>query len=216
MLAYASVGPVTSPTPAAGVVFEPHEFLFEGKECKRDFEGVTSTWQARVACASADRAWAVQYGGLGYTARGVQPSDSLFVCDVEANRWSRVQRPGAPLVWPPALHSASLVSAYGSIWLFGGAFNILHPGISNQKRNNELWRLDIGSWHWSRVSVEGPAPEGRSRTLVLFDQTRGRLVVFGGNGTSAHRSDLWFFSFSDRKWTEVEYSATAPWPSVAL
>jgi N-acetylneuraminic acid mutarotase len=84
-------------------------------------------------------------------------------------------------------------------YVFGGA------GADNANLD-DLWRVDRESLGCERVRVEGAAPAARYGAALITDAARGRLLVFGGQGTAA-KSDVW--ELTDRARVEDEEAAPA-------
>ena len=54
----------------------------------------------------------------------------------------------------------------------------------------DLWRVDRETLEFERLRVEGNHPAARFAGTLITDRERGRLLLFGGQGTSA-KSDTW-------------------------
>jgi len=57
----------------------------------------------------------------------------------------------------------------------------------------DLWRLDLRTLTWSRLTVAG-GPSARESTSVAYDPILDRLMLFGGRGDSGSLSDGWSLS----------------------
>jgi hypothetical protein len=74
-----------------------------------------------------------------------------------------------------------MTAVAGSIALFGGFFR------PNGLFFGDTWRFD--GEHWTQVQDIGPA---RFSHTMIFDSTRGALVLFGGTGaTEVTLGDTW-------------------------
>jgi hypothetical protein len=54
----------------------------------------------------------------------------------------------------------------------------------------DLWRVDRESLRFERVRPAGNGPSARYAGTLITDHERGRLLLFGGQGSSA-MSDVW-------------------------
>lgn len=92
--------------------------------------------------------------------------------------WDRL---GDPRPEPRRLYAVT--EAGSQAYLFGGA------GEDNG-RFDDLWRIDRETLEFERVRIDGAAPGPRFASTLITDPKRGRLLLFGGQGSSA-RADLW-------------------------
>jgi hypothetical protein len=92
--------------------------------------------------------------------------------------WQRQPDPGPK---PRRLYAVTEAGAHA--YVFGGA------GEDN-RAFDDLWRVDRETLAFERVSVDGPAPAARYAGTLITDPERGRLLLFGGQGTVA-KADVW-------------------------
>jgi uncharacterized protein (TIGR03437 family) len=62
---------------------------------------------------------------------------------------------------------------------------------------------------YSLLGVDGVQPSPRSDGTIAYDAETRRIFLFGGQD-SAPRNDLWAYSLSQRRWTEVEAPGARP------
>jgi hypothetical protein len=97
-----------------------------------------------------------------------------------------------------------------AIVMFGGS--ILNPNMGTMTPNQETWEWSLATGKWTNRTGTGPAPNARSGAVMVFDSSRGKLVLFGGrSGSGADFEDTWEFDPATGAWTNV--SAAGPHPS---
>jgi hypothetical protein len=101
--------------------------------------------------------------------------------------WAALARDGT---WPgPRAGHAAVYDALGDrMWILGGYFYDTGPHVLN-----DSWALDLADnsawWPLSQPSTAMPQRSGHSGA---YDQTSGRIVVFGGkHGASSYLQDVW-------------------------
>jgi hypothetical protein len=104
--------------------------------------------------------------------------------------WQRLDDPKPK---PRRLYAVTEAGDYA--YVFGGAGE-------DDAALADLWRVDRETLEFERVRVEGKHPAARYAGTLITDTERGRLLLFGGQGTSA-RSDVWEL---------VELAQSAPEP----
>ena len=92
--------------------------------------------------------------------------------------WRRVADPA-----PPPRRLYAVTEAGADAWVFGGADEDDDPLA-------DLWRVDRETLTFERVEVRGAGPSARYAGTLVTDAERGRLLLFGGQGTRA-RDDVW-------------------------
>lgn len=106
-------------------------------------------------------------------------------------RWGELDPSGER---PSARHDHSLVTDGRSLFLFGGR--------SGDKELGDLWSFDTEAGTWNELSSAG-GPPARFGHNAVFDQARGRMLVFGGQAGGAFFNDLWGFLPADGKWVNI-------------
>ena len=83
--------------------------------------------------------------------------------------------------------------------------------IGGSAFTNEVWSLSLsGTPTWAQISPAGSAPSPRSSPVVVRDDTRARLLVFGG-GTPYSIRDVWSLSLLGAPtWTELAPDGSLP------
>ncbi len=119
-------------------------------------------------------------------------------------RWLRL---GSEEPRPPARCGTSAVwcGTRKSMVVFGG----LGPGILN-----DTWefRPDVG--HWTRLSLAGESPAGRSQACAAFDDAGNRMVMTLGVGSVGFDSDVWALDLAlgAEQWRRLAPAGVPPSP----
>src|SRR3990172_5203051 len=106
-------------------------------------------------------------------------------------RWGELDPSGER---PPARHDHSLVTDGRSLFLFGGR--------SGDEELGDLWSFDTEAGTWNELSSVG-GPAARFGHNAVFDQARGRMLVFGGQAGGAFFNDFWGISPADGNWANI-------------
>ena len=77
---------------------------------------------------------------------------------------------------------------------------------------DDLWRVDRESLEFERVRVDGNAPSARYAGALITDTEHGRLLLFGGRGSTA-KADVW--ELLDEAADAVEQLAAEPQPEIS-
>ncbi len=156
------------------------------------FDTVAATW-AMVGPSepvpSARSGHAMAYDGFsgqivlfgGYD--GSNLLDDTWVFDLATNTWTEVSPAGeAPIA--RGNHCMAYDPYSGFIYLFGGS--------DGAEMLNDLWAYDLVANVWTEVTLIGTLPVGREQHTLVYDQGRGRLLLFGGfDASETELADLW-------------------------
>lgn len=97
------------------------------------------------------------------------------------------------------------------IVIFGGKKSL--NGSTVGPTVNEVWTLSLtGTPTWSQLTPAGTPPPDRFHHTAIYDVTRDRMIVFGGNSDGlGELNDVWALSFSGTPtWTQITPSGTPP------
>ncbi len=103
--------------------------------------------------------------------------------------WSQLAPAGA---LPPARYDHTLVTDGTKLYLFGGR---------GPQPMNDLWLYDIAAKRWSESTASGP--NARFGHNAVWDATRNKMVVFGGQAGSTFFDDVWEFDPAQGTWSPV-------------
>ena len=126
----------------------------------------------------SDRGRVVLFGG--------RDGSFTFLSDTwewDGTAWTDVTPAGANASPPArAFHALAYDTARGRVVLFGGCCD------SSFNRLSDTW-----AWNgtaWTDVTPAGASPPARTRHALAYDSARGRVVLFGGSGSTA-LSETW-------------------------
>jgi hypothetical protein len=145
---------------------------------------------------------AVLFGGLVDIATE-RVSNETWKFSFATNNWTNVTAPSAP---SPRSDPAFAVGD-GVALLYGGQ----DPNASGlgQLIYFDTWILNLSTDGWTRVTPAGPAAPGPLYGASLqWDPDRNAFLLFGGCAPCS--STVWAFSPSNRTWTALSPSGTAP------
>ena len=143
------------------------------------------------------------FGGFNKTERVLADCYKLDVAaDGSSASWSPAYPDagaGAKSIPARAQHAASVTVDGKFLFIFGG--------YNGEKSLNDLWLLDLGSFHLRNLGVEPPAPEARSRhTTHIMGETQ-LLHIFGGyDGGKPVAGDVYTLDVTDPASLETEGS----------
>jgi hypothetical protein len=89
--------------------------------------------------------------------------------------------------------------------VFGGTNNTLF---------NDVWTLTLsGAPAWALISASGTPPSQRYQPTAIYDQSRDRLVVFGGFDGFTYLGDTWALALTGAPaWTQLLPTGLSPSP----
>jgi len=161
-----------------------------------------TTWTLQSTSGPSWRYWhAMAYD----SARGVtvlfggDPDQSGATWEWDGTTWIQVSTSGPHL---RNRHAMTYDSRRGVTVLFGGQHDIPIPGIYHLYLG-DTWEWDGVSW--SLRSETGPAP--RDEHTLVYDDTRGVTMVFGGKSPSV---DALSWEWDGISWTPREETGPAP------
>lgn len=141
------------------------------------------------------------------TAASTQPPPSPTVATPPAPsptarplRWRRLAPLGSRR--PPPRRDHSFVSDHSRLYLFGGR---------DGETLGDLWMYDFRSNVWFDLTPEN-GPPARFGHNAMWDWSSGRVIVFGGQGSSGFFNDLWAFDPETNQWTELAQGTSSPAP----
>ena len=136
----------------------------------------------------------------------------IWSYDVACDHWSEIVTAGAG---PGGRnrHMTAYDSARHRMLLFGGRHRAGTSGPYTLY--GDVWALDLETETWSEVVTSGIGPSGRVSGSLVYDATRDRLLLFGGNQEASGMSydalnDLWEFDLVTGAWKVLQTSGTKP------
>lgn len=163
------------------------------------------------------------FGGVGNTLPSFPTTPTGLRNDVVVYSknagWSEVPTFGDHPV-PRGWAAAEYDPVHHAILIFGGyrlgpdqgpetpPFELFGP----TNFENDLWSLDLASGLWTKLDPAGPLPSPRDNARGFFDASRSGWVLFGGQPFDGPVNDLWFYSVTENRWTEVTLEPGSPVP----
>ena len=138
-----------------------------------------------------------------------QQNDSIPIVN-DTWTWNGVKWEEKKVQGPPARWGAAMAfdKARGVVRLFGGV----------NFGNTDPYDTDFWEWNgtsWRQVKVAGAKPPGRRYHCLVYDESRGRTVLFGGEAGGPNFKDTW--EFDGAKWTKIAATGpTAPYDPVMV
>jgi hypothetical protein len=135
---------------------------------------------------------------------------NTWIYDDPCGKWLRV-RGQSPT--PTGRHMAAFGD--GAMWVFGGRFRDAQQASGPYEIYGDLARFDVAARAWHAVDVSGAAPAARTSGLLVWDQKRRHLWLFGGNLSAdgakyQPTADVWSFDPRKSSWSEQQPSGVAP------
>ncbi len=90
-----------------------------------------------------------------------------------------------------------------------GRFAYLFGGRDGDKDKGDLWRYDLETDSWKRLSPKGKRPQPRFGHSAVWVDGYG-VVVFAGQRGSDFFDDLWVFGPDTGKWRELPAKGSVP------
>ena len=123
-----------------------------------------------------------------------------LVYHVEDRQWSDIESRHTP---PPVTFGSLCYDPKNDrIVLFGGG-HVAETGPDGRLQGyTGTWAYDYRAGDWLSLEVnEEPPP--RMNTRLVYDSRNEVMVVFGGDGQSCWRSDIWIFDVNSDRWHRV-------------
>ena len=137
----------------------------------------------------------------GYTRDDSHPQDT-WVYDVEENTWTQMRPEESPL--PQYGHHMVYDTANEAVVMYGGHWSITEDGrMVSHGYSDGVWTYDYPSDTWTKVDTATSLPQRYWHTFA-YDKDRGKMVVFGGSGTSATLGDTWLYNLSTNTWERLD------------
>jgi hypothetical protein len=132
-----------------------------------------------------------------------------FVPDTTAPSISNLPGPGASFNWIQiSVNGPSARSGHRLVYDSDRHKVILFGGNDGQNYLNDVWEFDTASRTWSNITPgSGSMPIPRAYFGMAYDQTRHKVVVYGGSCSTQFSNvgivgDTWEFDPATRTWTQ--------------
>lgn len=176
-------------------IFGGYDNLERSKELVRfDFITEEATQQESAEQARSSHS-AVTYNNsmIVYGGSDGEPRGDTLVYNFLSQKWTEAKCTGTI---PKARHGHTSIVHKRFMYVFGGYVSYNTPA------SNDLYALDLETFHWTLVQYAGDIPERRAfHTAVYKDKT---MVVYAGYGEDgvSKLDDLWELNLSNMKGTK--------------
>jgi N-acetylneuraminic acid mutarotase len=124
-----------------------------------------------------------------------------WVLERRKNKWRESEPTGdippgrgsVPMVYEP-------VGGRMLLWAAGGP----------QTNFDVMWTYDQVANSWSRLEIQGSAPEARHNEAMTYDPATKRVILFGGYNGSIYLNDTWAFDPATNTWSQLHPSTPPP------
>ena len=177
------------------------------------FVGNDPTWTPLSTGATKPQA-------RGYHAAVYDPlADRMLICLGGSNTgilndvWAlSLTSPTWTDVSPPAFPPGVLVARLQHVAVFDPAYNrlVIFGGRNGGSYLNDGYVLYMGGGDWQKLVDTGP-PSGRYGASAFFDAANGRMLVFGGQGSTGPLNDTWTLPLNGGlAWAQLTPAGTPP------
>ena len=122
--------------------------------------------------------------------------DDTWSLDLATNRWRDIS-PGSIRPLKRCLHHAVLDSKRQQMLLYGGCSSGFGPCPQG-----DLWSFDLKTERWTELK-SSVTPDPRQWYATAFDESRGRMIVWGGSGRSL-LNDWWEYDPAANQWAQIQ------------
>jgi uncharacterized protein (TIGR03437 family) len=134
--------------------------------------------------------------------------DDTWALDLKSNSWHDLS-PSTLRPLRRCLHHAVYVPQSDQMLLYGGCSSGFGPCPQG-----DLWSFDLANGQW-KETISNPRPAPRQRYGMVFDDDRGKLVLFGGLG-GPPLNDTWEYDPLSSMWTQITPAGDIPSPRYRL
>ena len=134
-------------------------------------------------------------------------SSSIATYNVTANAWTYMNPPSKP----PVYHYRGMGYdiANGAVVITGGFTRDANDDVVMY---DDIWCYNLSRNAWKQVLKPKELPSPRHSHAMVFDESSGKAVMFGGENSSSSRyqlADTWTYDLPTNTWT-LEYPAKSP------
>eukprot|EP00727_Mastigamoeba_balamuthi_P012952 m51a1_g828 hypothetical protein (400) ;mRNA; f:722662-724423 len=120
----------------------------------------------------------------------------LWVLNLDTCRWREVEQTG-DVPSPRRTHKAAVVG--NKMYLYGG-------WCTGQPTESfgDMYCLDLDTWVWKRLRVEGDIPVGRARCSLTAHPELPILYMIGGWNRKTHFAEFYAFHILQSRWRRLD------------
>jgi N-acetylneuraminic acid mutarotase len=150
----------------------------------------------------------ILFGGVNETGL----LDDTWTYDPVANTWTKLDPAG--VVPPGRVWAASAYdSDTGKLIVFGGGAGAFDANtITADVQLNDTWAYDPAANTWTELKPSGAVPTGRYASVMAYDPSKRKMILFGGMTPTARLNDTWAYDPATNTWTELSPAGAAPSP----
>jgi N-acetylneuraminic acid mutarotase len=128
----------------------------------------------------------------------------VWAYDLEAGFWTLVDPPGESPD-PRENHAMVYDTRTRKALLFGGC-------VTTATFVNDTWSFDPASGEWAKLHPEGELPAARADHALVYDEARGKVILFGGYGVRSDQlaADTWAYDPSTNSWMDLNPAGVVP------
>ena len=119
----------------------------------------------------------------------------------------------APAVWSDAAPQGSAPSArrgHGMAYDPTSGKVVLFGGWDGSSVLNDTWTYDPVGNTWTEAAPAGTVPSARQACTMVYDESAGKMLLFGGWDLSAGLNDTWEYDPVANTWTELAPAGSTP------
>jgi N-acetylneuraminic acid mutarotase len=143
----------------------------------------------------------ILFGGKGETG----PSNETWAYTPGTNTWDKLD-PSGGTPSPRSAHSMVSDPATRRLIMFGG--------WNESVCFNDTWAYDPVQNEWTQINAAGPKPDTRWGHAAAYDETTGRVIIFGGWNETTCFNDTWAYDPVAHTWEQLQPSGDQPAPRV--
>ena len=133
--------------------------------------------------------------------------NDLWAYDPVANTWTEL-KPAGDVPPARALHALAYDSDSGKVILSGGRVLI---GSGENQSFEDLWAYDPAANTWTELDpAGGDQPTGLCGHAMTYDDSQGKVILFGGPGWPDFTSHLWAYDPAANTWTDLKPAGNVP------
>lgn len=85
-------------------------------------------------------------------------------------------------------------------------------GLASQGDVNDTWAYDPAANLWTKLDPVGDVPPARRGHRMVFDESSGKIVLFGGTVGYRDANDTWIYDPVAIEWSEATPQGELPPP----
>jgi N-acetylneuraminic acid mutarotase len=138
--------------------------------------------------------------------------DDTWAYDPAAGTWTEL-KPSGTLPAARAWAASAYDSDTGKLIMFGGGAGAFDANtITADFQLNDTWAYDPVANSWTELKPSGAIPSGRYASMMAYDPSSRKMILFGGMTPAARLNDTWAYNPATNTWTELSPVGATPSP----